>query len=75
MTAYANKAQLLAHFFTHKKVTFFVNVECVFLVVVSVYVYVCMCVCVRVGYKMQNQPIYPQLRYLSYLYVNLGISM
>lgn len=50
MTAYANKAQLLAHFFTHKKVSFFfvVNIECVFFfLVVSVYefVYVHLCVC------------------------------
>lgn len=78
MTAYANKAQLLAHFFTHKKVSFFfvVNIECVFFfLVVSVYEFVYVRLCVQVGYEMQNQPIFPKLPYLSYLYVNLGISV
>lgn len=46
MTAYANKAQLLANFLTHKKVTFFVNVECVFrCLFMCMSVFVCMLVC------------------------------
>lgn len=71
MTAYANKAQLLANFLTHKKVTFFVNVECVFrCLFMCMSVFMCMLVC-----KVMRCKIYPQVRCLSYLYVNFGISV